>query len=86
MKNSFKELSKSDILNIKTKTYNLYNELRTNAFKDNPFIKYESYDVRNVAKYKYNKKNIFEIIKRYNSEFKEFGIEFKYIPYKLKKR
>ena len=36
--------------------------------------------------YKYNKDNINTIIRNYNNEFKGYGIEFKYTPYKLKKR
>jgi len=86
IKNSFKELSKSDISNIKTKANNLYKDLESNAFKDNLYMKYESKKVRNEVIYKNNKENINSIIKKYSNEFKEYGIEFKYTHYKLQKR
>lgn len=85
MKNLFKKLNEADMSDIKIKADNKFKKLERNAFKDNPYIKYESDKVRKLVKYKYNKENINNIIKEYENEFKEYGIEFKYTPYKLKK-
>jgi len=49
-------------------------------------LKYESGKLKGEIKYKYYKENINSIVKRYNNEFKKYGIEFKFVPYNLKKR
>ncbi|MCL2116678.1 MAG: hypothetical protein FWH29_10720 [Methanobrevibacter sp.] len=86
MKNSFKKLSKKDISNLRIKADEIFIKLEKNAFKNNPYIKYELPNVRSSVKYKYYKENIIDIINEYNIEFQKYGIEFKYTPYKLRKR
>ena len=86
MENSFKKLNKVDISNIETKTNKIYDDLKSNAFKNNLSLKYQSEELRKRVIYKYTKNDIINIVKRYDNEFKKFGIKFKYIPYKLKKR
>ena len=86
MKNSFKELNETDLYKLQNKANKMYDDLKNEAFKNNPYMKFESEKVRNTVTYKYNKENIDNIIKKYNNEFKEFGIRFKYTHYKLQKR
>jgi len=86
IQNSFKDLNKSDITNINIKASQIYDELKNNAFKDNRYLKCAPKEVRNAIIYKYNKENINDIVKKYNNEFMEYGIEFKYTHYKLQKR
>jgi len=49
-------------------------------------MKYEVKKVKKLPRYKYYKKNINCIVEKYTTEFQHYGIKFKYIPYKLKKR
>ena len=51
-----------------------------------PLLKRQRSYLRKVLKYKYYKNNTNSIIEKYNKELNEYGIEFKYIPYKLKKK
>ena len=86
MKNRFKKFNEDDLHDIENKTKKLYDDLKNKAFKYSHYMKYESEKVRNGVIYKYNKGNINNIVKKYNNEFEPYGIEFKYIPYKFKKR
>ena len=87
MNNSFKKINFSDneLNKIRIKADEMRNKLQKKAFAHNPNLKYESKKLKEKIKYKYIKENINNIIKEYNLEFKQYGIEFIYIPYKLKR-
>ncbi|MCL2114813.1 MAG: hypothetical protein FWH29_01155 [Methanobrevibacter sp.] len=86
MKNSFKKLNftEKELDKLRIKGNEMFAKLKNNAFAHNPGLKQESKYLKNMIRYKYNKENITNIVNEYNKFFKEYGIEFDYVPYKLK--
>ena len=86
IKNSFKALNSKQISKFERMNNEFYEKIKKEFIKNNPQYYNESPKVQQIPKYKYYKSNIERIVKDYNKQFNEFGIEFEYTPYKLKKR
>ena len=86
MKNSLKKLNftEKELDKLRIKGNEMFAKLKNNAFAHNPSLKNESIKLQDKIRYKYNKENINIIVIEHNKFFKQYGIEFEYVPYKLK--